>query len=240
MAVAHKHIEKAERLLQKGKIEAALEEYLLAWQEEPENDAIVYTVAELYQKLNRNVQSKECYVFLFDKAVERADAQKVLELTRKMQVVGVLEPARLITAAQLLEKQRPDLASHQYRRAMEIAGEKNHELTLQCLQGMARLTPGSLDVHKRLASAAQKAGKTSIAVAAYRRLAELYLPIAKTKEAIQSLEQVCLLTPKDESAQIALASAYIKGNQFANVLKMWKDIAEESENLEVLNLLAQA
>jgi len=114
MAVANKHIEKAERLLQKSKIEAALEEYLLAWQEEPENDAIVYTVAELYQKLNRNVQSKECYVFLFDKAVERNDAQKVLELTRKMQLVGVLEPARLITAAQQLEKQRPDLASEQY------------------------------------------------------------------------------------------------------------------------------
>ena len=240
MAVANKHIEKAERLLQKSKIEAALEEYLLAWQEEPENDAIVYTVAELYQKLNRNVQSKECYVFLFDKAVERNDAQKVLELTRKMQVVGVLEPARLITAAQQLEKQRPDLASEQYRRAMEIAGEKNFEVTLQCLQGMARLTPGSLDIHKRLAAAAAKAGNTSIAVAAYRRLADLYLPIGKAKEAIQALEQICLLTPKDESAQIGLAKAYLKGNRFQNVLKMWKDIAEESRNPEVMDLLAQA
>src|SRR3972149_5409391 len=164
MAVANKHIEKAERLLQKGKIEAALEEYLHAWQEEPDNDAIVCTVAELYQKLNKNVQSKECYVFLFDKAVERKDPQKVLELTRKMQVVGVLEPARLITAAQQLEKQRPDLASEQYRRAMEIAGEKNFEVTLQCLQGMGRAPPGSPDIHKRLAAGAPKAGNTSNAV----------------------------------------------------------------------------
>ncbi|MBI4479601.1 MAG: tetratricopeptide repeat protein [Acidobacteria bacterium] len=240
MAVANKHIEKAERLLQKSKIEAALEEYLLAWQEEPENDAIVYTVAELYQKLNRNVQSKECYVFLFDKAVERNDAQKVLELTRKMQVVGVLEPARLITAAKQLEKQRPDLASEQYRKAMEIAGEKNYEVTLQCLQGMARLTPGSLDIHKRLAAAAANSGNTSIAVAAYRKLADLYMPIGRAKEAIQALEQICLLTPKDESAQIALAKAYLKGNRFQNVLKMWKDIAEESRNPEVMDLLAQA
>jgi len=240
MAVANKHMEKAERLLQKGKIEAALEEYLQAWHDEPDNDAIVYTVAELYQKLNRTVQSKECYVFLFDKAVERNDPQKVMELTRKMQLVGVLEPSRLITAAQLLEKQRPDLASEQYRRAMEIAGEKNHEVTLQCLQGMARLTPGSLDLHKRLASAAQKAGQTKVAVGAYRRLAELYLPIAKTSEAIHALEQVCLLTPKDESAQVALAKAYIKGKRFDNVLKLWKDIAEESDNPEIMNLLAQA
>ncbi|MBI3935226.1 MAG: GAF domain-containing protein [Acidobacteria bacterium] len=240
MAVANKHMEKAERLLQKGKIEAALEEYLLAWHEEPDNDAIVYTVAELYQKLNKNAQSKECYVFLFDKAVERNDPQKVMDLTRKMQLAGVMEPARLITAAQVLEKQRPDLASEQYRRAMELAGEKNHEVTLQCLQGMARLTPGSLDVHKRLASAAAKAGSVSIAVGAYRRLAELYLPIAKIKEAIHALEQVCLLTPKDVSAQVALAKAYIKGNHFENVVKMWKDIAEESENPEVQDLLAQA
>ena len=224
MAVANKRIEKAERLLQKGKLEAALEEYLHAWHDEPDNDAIVYTVAELYQKLNKMEQSKECYVFLFDKAVERNDPQRVMELTRKMQLVGVLEPSRLITAAQLLEKQRPDLASEQYRRAMEIAGEKNHEVALQCLQGMARLTPGSLDIHKRLAAAAQKAKQTEVAVAAYRRLAELYLPIAKTAEAIHALEQVCLLAPQDQSAQIAITAPIRERRDLANEIRRFDEL----------------
>ncbi|HWP85874.1 MAG TPA: hypothetical protein VNN17_11825, partial [Terriglobia bacterium] len=158
MAIANKHLEKAERLLQKGKMESALEEYLKAWQEEPENDAIVYTVAELYQSLNKNQQSKECYVFLFDKAVERNDAQKVLELTRKMQVVGMLEPARLLAAGKLLEKHRPELALEQYQKAFESAGEGNAEVAVQALRGMARLSPKSIEVHKRLAEMAQRAG----------------------------------------------------------------------------------
>src|SRR3990170_3213583 len=188
MAVENKHREKAERLLQKGKMDAALEEYVLAWQEEPDNDAIVYTVAELYQKLNRPVQARECYVFLFDKAVERSDGPKVMELIRKMQVAGMLEPSRLITAAQLMEKQRPDLANEQYRRAMEVAGGKNFEIALQCLPGMARLTPGSIDVHKKLAAGAAKAGNKAVAIGALRRLAELYSPIGKWKETIEALE----------------------------------------------------
>jgi tetratricopeptide (TPR) repeat protein len=240
MAAANKHIEKAEKLLQKSKLEPALEEYLLAWQEEPNNDSLVYTVAELYQKLNKQVQSRECYVFLFDKAVEKSDGMKVLELLRKMQVVGMLEPARLITAAQLLEKPRPDLASEQYRRALEIVGEKNQEYTLQCLQGMARLQPGSLDVNRRLAAAAAKLGNNGVAIAAYRKLADLYMPIGKFREAAEALEQVCVLAPKDIPAQVALAKAYLKAKRSANVIKMWKDIAEQSEDREVLRLLAEA
>ena len=41
MASINKHIEKAERLLQKGKVDAALAEFLIAWKEEPDNDTLV-------------------------------------------------------------------------------------------------------------------------------------------------------------------------------------------------------
>ena len=109
MAVANKHLEKAERLLQKGKHEAALEEYLLAWHEEPESDAIVYTIAELYQKLNRSTESHDCYVFLFDRAVERQDGPKVMELIRKMQMVGMLE-------LEVVERERESMS----RRAVRV------------------------------------------------------------------------------------------------------------------------
>jgi tetratricopeptide (TPR) repeat protein/GGDEF domain-containing protein len=240
MPVANKHMEKAERYFQKGKLEAALEEYLLAWKDEPQNDAIVITVAELYQRLNKVKESRECYVFLYDKAVERNDGQKVVELLRKMQVLGPVEPSRLIAAAQFLEKARPDLASEQYRRAMELAGEQNPELGLQCLQGMARLQPGSLDLHRKLATTAARLGNKTVAVAAYRRLAEMLTAIGKWKEAIEAFEQICLLAPKDQPAQIALAQTYLKAGQPGSVIALWKDIAEKSEDREALGLLAQA
>jgi diguanylate cyclase (GGDEF)-like protein len=240
MAVANKHMEKAERLMQKGKIQAALEEYLHAWQDEPDNDAIVTTVAELYQKLNQTQHAKDCYAFLFDRAIEKSDARKVMELTRKMQLLGMLDPARLIKAAKMLEEQLPGLAAEQYKRAAEVAGEKNPEIALQSLQGLARLSPGSLEVHKRLAATAQEAGQKKVAAAAHRRVAELYLPIGKTDEAIHALEQVCFLTPKDVSAKIALARAYIKGRCFAEVLALWKGVAYDPEDTEIMGLLAQA
>ena len=64
MPIVNKHLEKADRLLQKGKVQAALGEFLLAWKEEPANDGIVSTVAELYQRLGKTKESRECYLFL--------------------------------------------------------------------------------------------------------------------------------------------------------------------------------
>ena len=87
MAAVNKHLEKAERLLQKGKPEGALQEFLIAWKEEPDNDAIVRTVAELYLQLNKMQECRQCYRFLFDKFVERSDASQA--------VAGVLKPVEI-------------------------------------------------------------------------------------------------------------------------------------------------
>src|SRR5262245_20560173 len=118
----NKHLEKAEKYFQKGKLEAALDEYLLAWKDEPANDSIVHTVADLYQTMRRTKEAMECFNFLFEKALERNDPQKAVELMRKMQVTGQVESTKVMRLAQTLEKQRPDLAAEQYRRLMDTAG----------------------------------------------------------------------------------------------------------------------
>src|SRR3990170_967895 len=119
MAVINKHVEKAERSLQKGKLDAALEEYLLAWKEEPSNDGIVQTVADLYQRLNKLKESQQCYAYLFDKYAETSEAPKAIEVFRKMQRFGPVDPRRLIRCAQLLEKARPQEAVEHYRYALD-------------------------------------------------------------------------------------------------------------------------
>ncbi len=240
MPVANKHLEKADRLLQKGKLPAALAEFLLAWKEEPANDAIVYTVAELYQRLGKTKESRECYLFLYEKALERTDGQKVAELLRKMQMLGPVEPARLIAAAQLLEKQKPELAVEQYRRVMEIAGEQQPEIVLQCLQGLVRMQPGSLDLNRRVAAAATRAGNITAAIAAYRKLADLLIPIGKWKEGAEALEEICRLSPQDRAARLALARVYLKAGDPAKLLALWEEPPAPEEDREVAALLAQA
>jgi tetratricopeptide (TPR) repeat protein len=239
MPVANKHLEKAERMLQKGKLEAALEEYLLAWKDEPANDSIVHTVAELYYRLNKLWHSRECYNFLFDKALEKSDGHKLLEVLRKMQLLGPVDPARMIAAAQVLEKQRPELASEQYQKALDAAGDKSPEVVLQCLQGLARVQPASLELNRRLAATAAEMGHTALAAAAYKKLADLLEQVGKWPEAIESLRQICRLAPKDRAARLALARVLLKSGDAPGVRALWKD-HEYGGDPEAIELLAKA
>ena len=68
--------EKTVHFSQKGKINPVLSEYLHAWHEDLNNDSIVYTIAELYKGLDSKKEALECYSYMLDKSIERADIHK--------------------------------------------------------------------------------------------------------------------------------------------------------------------
>ena len=236
----NKHLEKAEKLFQKGKIEGALEEYLLAWKDEPANDSIVYTVADLYQSLKRGKEAMECFNFLFEKAMERNDAQRAVELMRKMQVTGTVDAPKVLRLAQAIEKLRPDLSAEQYRRLMDTAGEKDPELKLECLQGLLRIQPSSQEITRRVAEAASKLGRREVARTSFQELADQMAAINKWPEAIAALDQVVRYDPADMAAQISLVKAYLKNDDPKSVLSLWEGEETSTESIEVARLLAEA
>ena len=52
-----KRVERAEKLLQKGKTAEALEEYLLVLRDDPENDVVRQLAADLCLSLSRNADA---------------------------------------------------------------------------------------------------------------------------------------------------------------------------------------
>lgn len=240
MSEENKHIGKAERLLQKGKPEAALEEYLLAWKEAPENDGVVQIVADLYQRLSRSKESYQCYAYLFDKYLENQEGPKAIEVLRKLQRLGPVDPQRLLRCAQFLEKQSPEEAADHYRRALDAVAGQDAAATLECLQGLARVQPSSVEVQARIAATAGKLGKTELAVAAYRKVAALRIAEAKYPEAIDALEGACRLPGAPPAVQLELARAYGRAGRHAQVLSLLTKTAPSSDDPEILELLAQA
>ena len=106
MATLNKHLEKAERLIHKGKLEEGLEELLLARKELPADDSIVLDIAETYLKLNRLRECRHCYGTLFDKYAEKNDPQRALVHFASLQKYGPVEPKRLIAHAQFMASGR--------------------------------------------------------------------------------------------------------------------------------------
>ena len=74
MADISKRIEKAEKYLQKGKIDSALEEYLSILDEDPGNDAIRQTTADLFLQSNRSAEGAALLSELFDRQLASGPA----------------------------------------------------------------------------------------------------------------------------------------------------------------------
>ncbi|OFW07045.1 MAG: hypothetical protein A3G20_02900 [Acidobacteria bacterium RIFCSPLOWO2_12_FULL_59_11] len=236
----NKHIEKAERFLQKGKMEAALEEYLLAWKEDSTNNAVVQTVADLYQRLNKVNETRQCYGYLFDQYAEKSDGTRATEFLRKLQRLGPVEPNRLLRCAQLVEVTKPAEAIEYYQQVLQASSGQTPELTLQCLQSLARLQPTSLEIQVRTAAVALKLGNTALAASAYQKVGELRSAEGRYVEAIEALEEAHRLSKENPASRLALATACAKAGRFARVIELLSPAGSPTDNQEILGLLAQA
>src|SRR5262245_27285851 len=127
MPDAAKHIERAEKLIQKGKLNEAIEAYKLALQEDPNSDAVVEIVAELYQRVGQTTTAQECFAYLFDKHMEKADPAKAVVIFRKMARLGPPDPGRQLIFARLLEKSKPQEASEQFQQAAKALQQKGEK-----------------------------------------------------------------------------------------------------------------
>lgn len=202
-----KRLERAEKYVQKGKLDAGLEEYLAAWKEDPNNDSLVEIIAELYsrQELPRN--ALECYGFLFDKYLERNEGQRASIIFRKMSKVGAPDATRMLAFAGLQEKQKPQEAVEAYREASHAftrAGDREH--ALEALAAVARLNDKDPDAQLALAGAAQAAGQKDTAAEAYARAGELLKAAGHPGGAVEVLERAHQALPSEPRVAQALAA----------------------------------
>src|SRR5579864_3597007 len=96
MADPSKFLEKAEKLVQKGKLDDAIQEYLQAIAADPNNLGIVEIVAELYLRQGQVAKVQESYLYLFDKLREKGDTAKATLVFRKLLKIGPQEPSRVM------------------------------------------------------------------------------------------------------------------------------------------------
>jgi len=234
MSGVNKHIEKAEKLLQKNKMEAALEEYLQAWKEEPANDALVQTVADLYLRLNRLDESRKCFAYLFDKYAENNDLQGATDYFRKIQRFGAVAPARVIRFAQLLEKPNPKEAVQHYRLALDAVVGQDPNLALQCLTGLANLEPSSIEIQARMGAVALKLGKKDLATTAYHKVGTLRISEGRFAEAVEALEEAFRLPGGPQAVGMDLARACARAGRSARVISVLAGVPEDQEVLQLL------
>jgi len=113
-----KRLEKAERYLQRGKTEAALEEYLGALEEDPKNEQVRQTAADLCLASGRNSEAATLLGYLFDEQRTSGDASGVVTY-KKLVKISSPSPLQTLYYAKLVAAKDKKEALEAYQTALQ-------------------------------------------------------------------------------------------------------------------------
>ncbi|MBV9146836.1 MAG: diguanylate cyclase [Acidobacteria bacterium] len=171
MADFTKRIEKAEKYLQKGKVESALEEYLSILDDDPGNDSVRQSAADLFLQVNRTNEAAALFSELFDRQIAAADNTRAIVTYKKL--ARVVPPAlgQTLRFAQVSERngnRREALEAYEAALAgFQREGRKNEALS--ALRKIAALDPNETNL-KRMAELAASLKDHQSAGEAYLKL----------------------------------------------------------------------
>lgn len=184
-----KRLDKAEKLLQRGKLDAALEEYLAAVDEDPTNDAARESAADLCATLHRDSEAARLLARLFERQVQLGEAPKAVNTYKKLARHATPSVDHTLRFAQLSEK---------------LNRREAHEAYEHALAGLRRAgrNPDSLKVMQRIVELEPTAEN-------YRRQGELAAEIGDMEAAsVAFVNLAILLENHGEDPADAYATAY--------------------------------
>lgn len=204
-AEINKRIERAEKLLQKGKPAEALDEYMQVLEADPANDTICQMAADVSLSLQRVPQAAKLLGAMFERQVQSGDATRA-SLTYK-KLARFVNPTweQKVRFGELLENNNRKLAAETYENALqELTTQGRKQDSLNVLQRILKLDSNQKNL-LRFAELSSELGDGKGAAPAFLKVAELTK--AAGGDPAQWIERAYGEDPSDP--QIALA--YGKG-----------------------------
>lgn len=165
-----KRLDKAEKLLQRGKTEAALEEYLAILDDEPRNEHVRQTAADLCLALGRGAEAATLLSSIFEQEVEAGDNAKGIVTFKKLSKISVPTPVQTFHYAKLVEKKDKREALEAYETALAgFEKQKKNTQALATIKRIVELSP-TAENYERTGEKAALMGEGSVAAANFVQL----------------------------------------------------------------------
>ena len=157
-----RRVERAGKLLQKGKAAEALEEYLLVLRDDPENDTVRQLAADLCLSQNRGRDAVRLLGELFERQVNAGDATRASLTYKKLARHGSPTWDQKFRFGQLLEGSNKKLAVGTYESALsDLAKLEDKKDALLVLGRIVALEPTQAN-YLRVAELSSELGKQGI------------------------------------------------------------------------------
>jgi diguanylate cyclase (GGDEF)-like protein len=173
MSDISKRLDKAERYLQKGKPEAALDEYLAALEEEPRNAQVRQTAADLCLAVGRGGEAASLLSYLFEQEAEANETAKGIVTYKKLSKISVPTPLQTFYYAQMAERKDKREALEAYETA--LAGFEKQRKAAEALAAARRIVElaPTMENLQRAGDKAALLGEGNVAAACFVRLGQL-------------------------------------------------------------------
>ena len=243
MANTNKLFQKAQKLLQKQKFDAAFEIYLKLHEEDPANEAVLLNLVDLCLRFDREEDSLRYSHLLADLYIERKDFSKAIVTCRKILKSTPEDIRTLAKLALLLEQSRKTSEAIEAFREAAAAYRRNGDAieALDCLQHLVDLEPGNLEAQTELAEAARETGKPELAAMALLKAADIARRSGLEGRWAELAERAHQTVPSNTEGCIAAAEACLFRDRPREAIALLKPISQaKPDDAAVLKLLCSA
>jgi len=234
-----RRVEKAEKLLQKGKTADALAEYLQILEGDPENDNVRQMAAELSLSLNKGPQAVRLLGELFERQVAATDATRASLTYKKLARYTNPTWEQKVRFGQLLEHSNKKLAVGTYENALEdLLKQGKKEEGLLVLRRVVSLDPSQAN-HLRVAELSAELGEHVMASQAFLQVAEQ--AEAAGGNASQWFEKAYTENPSDSKTAVAYGKSLLARGEAGAAIFIFEPLVHAGDaSLELRDLYAQA
>jgi diguanylate cyclase (GGDEF)-like protein len=234
-----RRVEKAEKLLQKGKTADALAEYLQILEGDPQNDNVRQVAADLCLSLNKGAQAVRLLGELFERQVAAADATRASLTYKKLARYANPSWEQKVRFGQLLEQSNKKLAVGTYENALEdLQRQGRKEEVLLVLQRIVNLEPSQAN-HLRMAELSSELGEHAIASQSFLQLAEMAQSSGAT--ASPFFERAYTENPADSKIAVAYGKSLLAQGEAGAAIFIFEPLIQAGdESPELRDLYAEA
>lgn len=235
-----KQLDKAKRLVEKNRIDEAIEAYQVVLTAVPNHLESIQSLGDLFTMKNQPDRAAVYYGMLFDRFVAPREEAKALALYTRFLKLQQQPPERVARYALLLQKQNRTEESIEQFTAAALAFELSNkgEEALSCFVRIAQLDPDSRDRHVAVAALAERLGNNSAAARGYLRAGQL--TTQNDEEALGFFAKASQLVPFDRSAALLYAQALLHKGDSAAASALLQPLSETERDAAFLETYADA
>ncbi len=234
-----RRIDKAEKLLQKGKTPDALAEYLQVLKDDPENDNVRQLAADLCLSVNKGSIAVQLLGELFDRQVAAADSTRASLTYKKLARYANPSWEQKVRFGQLLERSNKKVAVGTYENALEdLKKQGRKEETLLVLRRIVSLEPTPAN-HLRLAELSAELDEHVLAAESFLKLAEL--AETSSENATRYYERAYAENPSEEKVALAYGKSLLTHGDAGAAIFIFEPLVHAGDTSpELRDLYAQA